>query len=548
MPKDFLAKIANSLRNSGPNSAFIPLYFEMNQQRNSDRDKVQKIPLDRLTDNELLVLYVNQECEAAFDTLVKRHSAMVLNVCLSVVSDHNRAEDAFQATFLAVIRHAKRLRKSPSFAGWLYRVAYRAGLNALKLQRRESGSAEIAEPLIELDPLRQLAAREVVQTVVQELDHLPERQREAITLFYFEQLPRNEIAKRMDCSPSSIKALLQRGKQILKMRLLRKGIVPSMVALSLQAVQRCANAADLSSLVSSTVTTCAAAGPSGALAPPHLTDLATSGEWAVFTSNSIIAKTGVTMTGIIAFVAIPLLFLVGTVPAQSEYTSNDTKWIAHATGNSNPHKTFSIWQFQQESTPQEKKKPKSESGQESNNKQLQAQISKLENEVRKLEERQKQLVAKRKLLTSYRIKLAKKLMQSDMQEFRKFAATAPGKSALIEIFINYCLATDEDTKEVFVADERTRNIIYMKPDGELISVVSTIDAGGGPNNIHARIEKKETRKIVSTILKELGRVKAENVRVNKYPNARFHISRLVSSRDESPGYALTIEGTKKVKQ
>ena len=60
-----------------------------------------------LTDLELLDRFVNGDVEGserAFEVLVERHGAMVMNVCLGVLRDRHAAEDAFQATFVVLVR------------------------------------------------------------------------------------------------------------------------------------------------------------------------------------------------------------------------------------------------------------------------------------------------------------------------------------------------------------------------------------------------------------------------------------------------------------
>src|SRR5205809_4625815 len=77
------------------------------------------------TDAELLRRYVTARDEAAFELLVWRHGAMVLSTCRRLLDLNQDAEDAFQATFLALVRRAGAIGKREAVAWWLYRVACR---------------------------------------------------------------------------------------------------------------------------------------------------------------------------------------------------------------------------------------------------------------------------------------------------------------------------------------------------------------------------------------------------------------------------------------
>src|SRR5207245_8965910 len=80
-----------------------------------------------LTDGEILERFVNRHDEAAFEEILARHGPMVLAVCQQLLRDPHDAEDAFQATFLVLVRRAASIRKRERLAGWLYGVAHRAG-------------------------------------------------------------------------------------------------------------------------------------------------------------------------------------------------------------------------------------------------------------------------------------------------------------------------------------------------------------------------------------------------------------------------------------
>src|SRR5688572_28064495 len=71
-------------------------------------------------DRQLLDRFINHRDETAFEAVVRRHGPMVLGVCRRVLQNPHDAEDAFQATFLVLLRKARSLRSRELVAQWLY--------------------------------------------------------------------------------------------------------------------------------------------------------------------------------------------------------------------------------------------------------------------------------------------------------------------------------------------------------------------------------------------------------------------------------------------
>lgn len=114
-----------------------------------------------LSDADLLERFRLRREEAAFTLLVQRHGPMVLAVCRRVLGDAHAAENAFQATFLVLVREAAAIRKRQSLAAWLYGVAWRLADKARRhsLRRRERKHVGQAfQPDIRDDPSKTLSS------------------------------------------------------------------------------------------------------------------------------------------------------------------------------------------------------------------------------------------------------------------------------------------------------------------------------------------------------------------------------------------------------
>jgi sigma-70-like protein len=101
--------------------------------------------LVEVPDGQLLEWFVADHEEAAFNALMLRHGAMVLDVGRRVLGNFHDAEDVFQATFIILARSAKAIRKKQAVAAWLHgvaqRLAFRARSQATRRLAREKQAA-----------------------------------------------------------------------------------------------------------------------------------------------------------------------------------------------------------------------------------------------------------------------------------------------------------------------------------------------------------------------------------------------------------------------
>ncbi len=189
------------------------------------RRLVESASLAPLTDAELLGRFVAVGDQAAFEALVRRHGPAVLAACLQVLSDPADAEDAFQATFLTLARKAGSVRKPEKVGAWLFGAARRVALEArANARRRRDREAEARRRAAQVSPQPDLSWHEAAGALHEELDRLPDRFRLPLELCYLQGMSRDEAAEALGWSAGSVKGQLERGRDLLRKRLFRRGV------------------------------------------------------------------------------------------------------------------------------------------------------------------------------------------------------------------------------------------------------------------------------------------------------------------------------------
>ncbi len=182
-----------------------------------------------LPDGELLERFLSSRDETAFETLVTRHGPMVLRVCHAALGDLDEAEDAFQATFLVLVRRAGSIRSRGSIASWLYgvasRVSARARVTAGRRGRHERASAAGRPSVAPAAAFEPDDREDPIPLLYDELARLPDRYREAVVLCYLEGQTCEAAARRLGRPAGTVKARLHRARGILRRRLSSRGVV-----------------------------------------------------------------------------------------------------------------------------------------------------------------------------------------------------------------------------------------------------------------------------------------------------------------------------------
>jgi RNA polymerase sigma factor (sigma-70 family) len=215
--------------------------------------------LASLSDRELVERFLASREEASFQALLQRHGPMVLRVCRRALSDEQDVEDVFQATFLVLAREAHAIRKYESLANWLHGVAHRVAVNAQKARaRRHKHETQAAVAAGAVTLTDELSWKELRAVLDEELVRLPEGLRAPLVLCYLEGLTQDEAAARLGQSKSTFRRNLERGRELLGVRLTRRGVTLSAALFALLLSECAASAAVPSALAASTTAAAAA--------------------------------------------------------------------------------------------------------------------------------------------------------------------------------------------------------------------------------------------------------------------------------------------------
>jgi RNA polymerase sigma factor (sigma-70 family) len=224
-----------------------------------------------LTEGQLLERFATGRDESAFEALVGRHGPMVLGVCRQILRDPNDVDDAFQATFLVLVRKAGALRQKELLGNWLYGVACRVSLRARSVATRRQSRFIPTEDVEKLAADRRLQGSGSVPQSVQddeerpflheEVNRLPRKYRTPIVLCYFEGLTHDQAAARLGWPVGTVKGRLSRARDLLRSRLSRRGVTVSATALTAHLASSEVKASVPASLTHSTLKAALAVAP-----------------------------------------------------------------------------------------------------------------------------------------------------------------------------------------------------------------------------------------------------------------------------------------------
>jgi RNA polymerase sigma factor (sigma-70 family) len=258
----------------------------------------------RVHDCHLLDRFITQRDEAAFEALVARHGPMVQNVCRHVLHDQSAIEDAFQATFLVLVRKASSIRKGELLANWLYGVAYRTAARAKVEAARRRVRESAAPARQQADPLDEITVRELFAVLEKEVYRLPARMRAPLVLCYLEGKTHTDAARQLGCSLATLDRRLGRARDLLRTRLARHGLTLSVALIPVILASGPASASVTTALAVSTV-------KAAALLAVGQTPVGAVSRQALLLAEGMVKTMAVAKTKLVAL----LLFVLGVLGA-----------------------------------------------------------------------------------------------------------------------------------------------------------------------------------------------------------------------------------------
>lgn len=180
-----------------------------------------------------LVAAARRGSQGAFNALYEKTRKKVYFTIKSMIKDESTIEDIMQNTYINALKHLDRFQGDTMFLPWIQRIAHNTTVDWLKKERRmlftemasDDGQDFSEEELLQKErseelPDQVIDQKETTRLLREIIDELPEDQRAAIGMFYYEEMSVKEIAAAMNVSESAVKSRLMYGRRKIEKKVL----------------------------------------------------------------------------------------------------------------------------------------------------------------------------------------------------------------------------------------------------------------------------------------------------------------------------------------
>ena len=201
---------------------------------------------EQKTREEALLTAFRSGDTAAFDGLIELYSAKLYKVAYALLGSRQDAEEVVQDTFLRAYRALGAFRGESSLETWLHRIALNLARNKYQWNHRRGGGLNVSlsqptdsdggdsgqeteqdVPDRRMEPDVVLEQDEIGTNIMKALNGLPDNLRETMLLRHVNDMPYEQIARKLDCKVGTVKSRLSRGREMLRDTLASLGFNPS---------------------------------------------------------------------------------------------------------------------------------------------------------------------------------------------------------------------------------------------------------------------------------------------------------------------------------
>lgn len=176
-----------------------------------------------ITNDELLAIRCQLGEFAAFDDLIARWHGPLWSFVRRLTGDEDTAREVLQDVWLRVLRGIARLRDGSKLRAWLFAIARRTLMDRLRDQYARSRAVDVDVDVDEIPTGSGTDEIDDLDTLDRALGQLPVLEREAVTLFYLQELSLNEIAEALKVPTGTVKSRLFRGRRLLRQHITEGG-------------------------------------------------------------------------------------------------------------------------------------------------------------------------------------------------------------------------------------------------------------------------------------------------------------------------------------
>ena len=170
-----------------------------------------------MTDNNAFIKMLEAGDTNAFDELYDRYSLMLYKSAYLMTGNQYDAEDIIQETFLTAFQHIKELRDKTKLKSWLFRIMINLIHRQQAKKKREISDENIVE-LVDSKDFRNSDYEDDPENMMLKMDfqnylmQINVKRREALILYYYNEMSVREIAKICNCFEGTVKSRLHKGR------------------------------------------------------------------------------------------------------------------------------------------------------------------------------------------------------------------------------------------------------------------------------------------------------------------------------------------------